>query len=194
MKTKIHKRHLRNLILISALIYLVFWFFDNFSNKPDINKDQAKSEAPQITSQTINAIAIPVDGDSIKIAKGEYIRLLGIDAPEYKQKCLDKNYQEYNCGEIAADFLKKLISGKMINCQYQKKDIYNRYLAFCYLGEMNINYEIVRNGMAIIYNPLDKDVELQNIEKQARLSKVGIWQGPFMEPKEYRKKAKKTKK
>ena len=36
--------------------------------------------------------------------------------------------------------------------------------------------------------------EKSNIEKQAKLSKVGIWQGPFMEPKEYRKKAKKTKK
>ena len=31
----------------------------------------------------------------------------------------------------------------------QKKDIYDRYLAICYDGDKNINYEMVKNGMAI---------------------------------------------
>lgn len=189
---KIPKKHLTNSALVLAIISLAFWLFDTLSIKQSnvTDYDQTEEGAAKIEEQTIIAVATPVDGDSIKIAKGEYIRLLAIDAPEFKQKCLDKNYQEYNCGEISAQFLNKLVAGKTITCSYQKKDIYNRYLALCYLGQININYEILKNGMAIIYNPLEASEELKNIEKQAKLNKIGVWQGPFLEPKEYRKKNK----
>ena len=155
------------------------------------NPIKTKQEQPSInkklTSQTISGFAIVVDGDTIKINKNR-IRLMGIDAPETKQKCLDKNYYEYFCGEVSTNFLKKLIGNKNVECKYEKKDIYNRYLAWCKMSEININHKMVQQGMAIIYSLKEASVELKNLEAEAKNKKLGVWQGAFMEPKEYRKK------
>ena len=45
-----------------------------------------------------------IDGDSIRIEKHS-IRLLGIDAPEMKQLCKDKNNEDYACGHLSKNFL-----------------------------------------------------------------------------------------
>ena len=138
------------------------------------------------STQTIFGIAKVVDGDTIKINNNR-IRLSGIDAPESKQKCLDKNYYEYFCGQISTIFLQKLIDGKEVRCQYSEQDIYQRYLGICVFEKININDEMIKSGMAIIYNPKEASDELKNLENEAQNKKIGIWQGAFQEPKQYRK-------
>ena len=41
--------------------------------------------------------------------------------------------------------------------------------------------------MAVIYNFTESDEMMNKLEKQAQNSKLGIWQGSFQLPKEYRK-------
>ncbi|MFM7557208.1 MAG: thermonuclease family protein, partial [Alphaproteobacteria bacterium] len=119
-----------------------------------------------------------LDGDSIKVGNNE-VRLFGLDAPEYKQTCLDQNNQEYNCGINSRDFLQKLIAGKKVRCTYASKDKYDRFLGICYLEKLSINAEIVKNGMAVIYNFTESSDEMNALEIQAKASKIGIWQGSF---------------
>lgn len=188
MPLKPYKKHLSIITLISLLIIFIGWILDVVNFIP-AEKRILTEPLEFSTSQIISGTAYPVDGDSIKINK-ESIRLIGIDAPEFKQKCLDKNYFEYNCGEISTKFLNNLIKGKNIICYYEQKDIYNRYLGICYLNKININQEILKNGMAIIYNPATADKHLKQLELEAKTNKIGIWQGPFLEPKEYRRKNK----
>ncbi len=180
-----HKKSSSLLVLIAFLSSFFYWVFiatKNPNPAPTPPSIQNNSEL-----QTISGYARVIDGDTIDINHNR-IRLVGIDAPETKQKCLDKNYFEYLCGEVSTAFLKKLISNKTVECSYEEKDIYQRYLGNCKLGEMNINYEMVKNGMAIIYNLKDADDELKNLENTAQKKKLGIWQGAFQEPKDYRKK------
>ncbi len=164
----------------------------------DVTNNSTITENRTITSieetsdlEIIEGIAFAVDGDSIKIDKTKNIRLLEIDAPEFSQKCLDKNGYEYNCGEISSGFLHKLIDSKKITCKSPKKDIYKRYLAICYLEEININQTIIKNGMAIIYDTKTASPQMIKLESEVKTTKLGIWQGAFLEPKEYRKKNKK---
>ena len=137
--------------------------------------------------QSISGFALIVDGDSIKI-NNQNIRLIGIDAPEYQQKCFDKNMQQYQCGMVAMNFLKNLISKQYIICQYHKKDIYNRILGECQLNKININQRMVAEGWAILYDFPRASKEMQKLEIEAKKHKKGLWQGSFLEPKKYRKR------
>ena len=134
------------------------------------------------------------DGDTIKMGN-EKIRLFGIDAPEMKQLCKDKYNNPYACGHSSKTYLDSLINypdyGDQIYCYYLERDRYKRIIGECFVGsesQININYLMVRRGQAVAYIKYsEKYLDAQNIAKKA---KVGIWQGKFDLPEEWRKKNK----
>jgi len=131
------------------------------------------------------------DGDTIKIGK-EKIRLFGIDAPEIKQICKNKNNNPYACGETSKDALRNLINGsEKIYCYYSERDRYNRIIGECFVGansSFNINEFMVFMGHAVAYLKYSKKyLEAQN---KANNYKRGIWGGTFDLPEEWRKKNK----
>lgn len=157
-------------------------------------KNQAVSQSQNLKikshlnfTEKFSGKAYVLDGDSIRVSRKE-VRLFGIDAPEYSQTCFNKKNIEYNCGLNSKEFLIKLIGGKKIDCFYAQKDKYDRFLAKCYLDNLSINEEIIKNGMAVVYNFTESDEVIDKLEEQAKNKKIGIWQGAFELPKNYRKK------
>lgn len=157
-------------------------------------KNQAVSQSQNLKikshlnfTEKFSGKAYVLDGDSIRVSRKE-VRLFGIDAPEYSQTCFNKKNMEYNCGLNSKEFLIKLIGGKKVNCLYAQKDKYDRFLAKCYLDNLSINEEIIKNGMAVVYNFTESDEVIDKLEEQAKNKKIGIWQGAFELPKNYRKK------
>jgi|GEM_PF-686294 len=139
---------------------------------------------------SFHGTANPIDGDSIKVSDDSEVRevrLFGIDAPEYHQNCFDAKDKEYACGKMSQKFLVNLINNKEVICYYSKKDVYNRYLAQCELAGISINQEILKNGMAIIYDYTQSNSTMKELEKSASTNKLGIWQGKFQKPKDFRK-------
>lgn len=125
-----------------------------------------------------------LDGDTLDL-KGQRIRLAGIDAPELGQQCT-KDHERYPCGKESAWVLQGLIKGQEIGCISEGKDKYNRTLSTCYLGDKNINAEMVRLGWALAYSHYSEAyVSEENI---ARTAKVGLWEGTFQTPWDYRHK------
>jgi endonuclease YncB( thermonuclease family) len=145
---------------------------------------------PALASQQISGKAFVLDGDSLNINK-QQIRLNGIDAPEYSQQCLDKNSQLYSCGLNSKNFLINLVKGKIVDCYYDKLDIYKRILATCYVQNLNINNHLLANGMVVIYDFNYATQQQIQLETSAKEQQKGIWQGSFQLPKTYRKSKKK---
>jgi endonuclease YncB( thermonuclease family) len=160
-------------------------------NAPASKNETLKHQTPLELNLTFSGITKVIDGDSIKV-DGNEVRLLGLDAPEYKQTCLNADNTEYNCGQISKKFLFNLANDKETTCYYAHKDMYHRFLAKCYIGKISINEEIVKNGMAVIYDYKNSDEKMDGLELNAKTAKIGIWQGAFQLPKEYRKSHKKS--
>jgi endonuclease YncB( thermonuclease family) len=119
-----------------------------------------------------------VDGDCLELC-GRHVRLIGIDAPEYRQTC-QKAGGTTQCGRRAHAELKFMISGKNVKCQSFGFDRYDRTLAKCLAGETDLGSAMVRAGWAISYG------DYRDEERAARRARAGIWAGEFIEPEDWR--------
>ena len=149
-----------------------------------------------VRSENINKItgfAKVIDGDTIKI-NSKKIRLYGIDAPEKKQKC-KKTYltisfmsftKDYMCGEVSTQKLIKKINKQKLNCNILDVDRYKRLIGECFKRNINLNSWMVSNGYAVAYRKYSKKYVSDEIN--AKNNKLGIWQGKFEMPWDYRRK------
>ena len=125
-----------------------------------------------------------VDGDTIHIAKTK-IRLHGIDAPEQKQAC-SAGGRSWTCGRAATQALVDAINNLEVSCKGNKLDKYKRLLAVCYVGKINLNVMMVRNGWALAYRKYSTDYV--DAEAAAKKDGIGLWSGEFERPWEWRRR------
>ena len=138
----------------------------------------------KIHAEEISGVPSITDGDTIKILN-KRIRFHGIDTPEKKQICI-KKLKKYNCGKEATNALDKKIDGNRVVCKVQEKlDRYKRYLGVCFVGGVNLNKWMVRNGYAVAYRRYSMDYI--NDEVYAKKNKLGLWEGNFIHPEKWRK-------
>ena len=170
------KKKLIILIIISSIFFILTY---NDVRSENINK--------------ISGFAKVVDGDTIKI-NSKKIRLYGIDAPEKKQKC-KKTYltisfmsftKDYMCGEVSTEKLIKKINKQKLNCNILDVDRYKRLIGECFKRNINLNSWMVSNGYAVAYRKYSKKYVSDEIN--AKNNKLGIWQGKFEMPWDYRRK------
>lgn len=132
----------------------------------------------QTSSQPIYGVARAGDGDSLEI-NGQRVRLFGIDAPEFDQTCT-KDGAQWACGAEAADQLSRLVTGREVRCVANGVDQYQRLLARCSVGGMDVNAAMVERGYAIAFRKYSNDYVDE--EMRAKAAKRGIWAGTFADP------------
>ena len=125
-----------------------------------------------------------IDGDPIHMA-GERIRLHGIDAPDAKQICHDRDDKEWHCGEDATFALARFIEFHWITCRGDTRDRYGRLIAVCYAGPYDLNAKMVLVGWALAHRRYSRDYV--DAEAETRQARVGMWRGEFVPPWEWRK-------
>ena len=138
------------------------------------------------------------DGDTIQVldrlGTKVKVRLYGIDAPEIERRdrktgLVSKEGQPY--GEEALDALKGKIGGQRVKTEVVDIDRYRRAVSVVWLGERNINKEMVREGFAWAYRQyLDRPHASKYIqaEEEARREGRGLWrQGNPQPPWEFRR-------
>ncbi len=132
---------------------------------------------------TTAGTASVIDADTLEI-RGQRIRLVGIDAPESAQKCLDRSRTFVRCGAIAANALDAWIDGDPVSCDIEGKDRYGRSLAQCKVRGHNLQEWLVANGYAVAYRSYS--TAYVPAELKARNAKAGVWSGEFVMPWDWR--------
>lgn len=127
-----------------------------------------------------------VDGDTLDLltAENETIRFRfeSIDCPERGQPF----------GSNATEFVKQAAIGRDITVYQTGVDTrYDRLTGFVYVGDYNLNAELLANGLAWHYKKYSEDTDLAILENNARVAPVGIWQDiRAIAPWDWRKMAK----
>ncbi len=125
-------------------------------------------------------VARVIDGDTVKLADGRKVRLIGINTPERGEAL----YRE------STAFTRRLVEGKALDLCYdiEREDQYGRTLGYLYVDGRNVSAELVRRGLAYTYtfvpNVHFRDALLA-LQQQARAEGLGLWSLPAPEPAPY---------
>lgn len=130
-------------------------------------------------ARTLEGAARVADGDSLVLGS-ERIRLQGIDAPELAQLCA-RGGGDYPCGREARDALLRLVAGRAVSCESRQRDRYDRVLARCRAGPLDLNRAMVEAGWAVSYG------DYRDAEDAARRAGKGLWAGSFDRPQDWRR-------
>jgi endonuclease YncB( thermonuclease family) len=115
-----------------------------------------------------------VDGDTLVIGAVR-VRLEGIDAPESAQTCGKGLIGTWRCGKAATDHLARLVRDREVVCESHGADVYGRMLGICNTAGLELNADLVRNGLAWAF--IRYSARYVEVEAQARASRLGVWQG-----------------
>ena len=114
-----------------------------------------------------------IDGDTIVI-EGEYrVRYIGIDAPETSPDQEDFGIEAWQAN-------RRLVEGNEVRLErdVSDSDKYGRLLRYVFVGDVLVNAELVRQGLAEAkaYPPDTKYQDLLNqMEVEARTAGRGMW-------------------
>ncbi len=160
-------------IALTQFFLLLFFVYSAFS----------QTESVRVAVEDVH------DGDTITVSDASdnifKIRLIGIDAPELAQ----------DFGNKAQTELKKLLKRDKKNIIVKPfgLDRNNRILAQVFVGDLDVNLELLKMGFAWFYDshPLGKErlkiyLEAMN---EAKENKLGLWKNEdATDPKDWRKK------
>ena len=129
---------------------------------------------------TLSGEARVSDGDTLRLGN-DRVRLVGLDAPELDQTCIDEGGASWPCGREASRRLRELIGNGKVRCSTEGRDKYGRFLGRCTVDGKDIGATLVAEGFAVASFP-----SYSAEETLARRQKRGIWTGPFDTPRQWR--------
>ena len=109
-----------------------------------------------------------LDGDTIDVLvdrRPVRVRLAQIDAPEKRQAF----------GTRSRQALAELVFRKTVQVSEEGSDRYGRVIGTIHIGDLNVNAQMVREGMAWVYRRYAKDRALYELEIRAKESRLGLW-------------------
>jgi len=142
--------------------------------------------ATPVEANQITGPAKAVDSAVIEI-NGQRIMLFGIDSVMRKQNCaLDGKI--WQCWAAAVRDLQTLVDQGPAICEaIGEPDVYGRILARCEINNESLNEQLVRRGYAVARPSETTDYVAAEVEAKER--KLGLWQGQFVKPSEFRRSA-----
>jgi endonuclease YncB( thermonuclease family) len=127
---------------------------------------------PLAAAELVGRIVAIADGDTLTLLTAEqhqvHIRLAGIDPPESRQPYGTRARQE----------LAALAFKKDARIAVQDTNRYGRTVGMVFVGEVDINAEMVRRGAVWVYVRYNRDPNLSLLQVEARQARLDLWALP----------------
>jgi micrococcal nuclease len=176
-------------LLIVAILALGAYFGKSQWGGADLfsNPDASPAASSDVSGSGDDLVLIErvVDGDTLVLAGGDRVRLIGVDTPETHHPT--KPVQPF--GPEAYEFTRGKVEGKRVQLKFdprETKDRYGRTLAYVYIEEEFLNELLIRQGLARALTDYPFSSEMKQVfraaEAQAKAAKRGVWslpQSPF---------------
>jgi endonuclease YncB( thermonuclease family) len=165
------------------------------------NLDQFRNPSRQSDGLLGPTIANAIDGETLFV-NGIELQLIGIDAMESDQVCIDRNGADYPCGRAATRGLPDLVANQTIVCLPLFAVSKSRVVGSCNLlpagapppsgpdafiasdRRYSLSGRMVSEGHALAVG-IGKQY-LEQEEREAQRDRAGVWQGSFEPPWSYR--------
>ena len=150
---------MRKILLLFALVFLVSC----------VKSSSTASSGCKFIADTA-IVSRVVDGDTICLQNGLYVRLIGINAPEKDE-----------LGSLSAkEKLEQLVLGKSVKLVYEteRQDKYGRELADVYVNDTFVNYELASAGwvrIMMIAPNVEHTDKLRSAVSIAKNSSIGLF-------------------
>lgn len=118
-----------------------------------------------------------VDGDTLVLANGKRIRLIGVDTPELARY----GRPEEPLAKQAADFTRRFLAKKSLRLTFDKErfDRHGRVLAYVWVGEALLNEALVEAGLARVARQYAFSASIKRrliaAEERAKKARRGLW-------------------
>lgn len=135
-------------------------------------------------AQELTGPATVVGSDTIKIG-GQRVMLYGLESVESAGQTCTIDGRTWECWAAAVRQLQTLVEAGPVTCvQIGERDLLGRVLGTCTVGGEDLGGAFVRSGFALA---VAKEVPAyEAIEAEARAARIGLWQGQFLRPREWR--------
>lgn len=127
------------------------------------------------TSSKLYVVAQAVDGDTILLTNGEYVRYIGIDTPEI--------FPKIQCyAQLSTQRNRELVEGKTVRLvrDVSNRDTWGRWLRYVYVDDQFVNQTLVEEGFAkaVIYPPdVAHEQDFTLAQQTAETLRLGRWRG-----------------
>lgn len=154
--------------LVILILFLRFWRF----------ADRGPGEPENLGEGSYSVLRV-VDGDTLLLESGSRVRLIGVDTPESVKP--DSPVEAF--GPEAAAYTEQFVedAGGEVYLRFdrERKDRFDRFLAYVYSGERMLNEELVREGLARARTEFNYSEpvkrRLRQAEAEAKAQGRGIW-------------------
>lgn len=140
---------------------------------------QSQPQAPGQLEEGIHQVRRVVDGDTLLMESGARVRLQGINTPETVKEDSPVEAWGPEASQFTKDFVHRAKNRVRLTFSLERKDRFDRFLAFVWDGDVMLNEELVRAGLAQArldyrYSGLMKR-RLAQAQDEARRAGRGIW-------------------
>lgn len=169
MRPKMNRKFI--IIIPVALVALSIFYkwIEHLDSRSSVSTTTVAETKADPAADQFHQVARVIDGDTFVLTDSTRIRLIGVDTPERGQPGADR----------ATAFLKASVLEQNITLRYDqdRTDRYGRTLAYVYVGDISINEELLKKGLAKATPRFDfreKDRYLA-IEAKAKRQRLGLW-------------------